>query len=289
MRQTALMSVNVQQTMSVESGESHQTHQTHQHSPLEDLSPFQQHLSPNKHHRHHQHQHHQQQQNHHHIQQQHYHQQQQQLIPHETVMHSVFSESMVDREIQQNTPQQCLDRNDTNMFGDFNFDHNAFATQPPPPQPRFSFLPPVNSDSSEYDSQLEGTNPSNQRNNTTDMFPNTSPNNAPREQIFEQLVGPNVTINQPSSYSYPYQGQMQCIDRPLSSAFLPHIVDNYLIQQQNSMNSDWQRQNNFSAALYHFMSNNNSPSSGDAHSMGSGQYNDYPVPFNMEEQHLTWP
>ncbi|MEO0685958.1 MAG: hypothetical protein AAFY76_13185, partial [Cyanobacteria bacterium J06649_11] len=204
------MSVDVQQALSVESGESsHQSPQILQqqhsiHSPLDELPPFpQQQLSPHKHHLQ------QEQQSYHHQQQQQQQQQfqhfHQQLLAHETAMNPNFPESMVDGVGSlQHSGRRLSDRAGINMFGDFNFDeHNAFSSQPPPPQPRFSFLPPVNpGDNNEYDSQR--TNPVNQSHQSVDMLPVSSPNSS--EQMYEQSVGPNVTINQQGFY--PYSGQL---------------------------------------------------------------------------------
>ena len=307
MSQSQLMSVDVPQALSVESGESsHQSPQLLQqqhsiHSPLDEIPPMfpqqqqqqqqQQQLSSHKHHLQQQQQHHQsylQQQ-----QFQHYHQQ---LIANQTVIDPNFTNSMVSEEIQ-NSSQRLSDRNDVNMFGDFNFDdHNAFLSQPPPPQPRFSFLPPVNSgDNNEYNSP--GVNPANQSHQSVDMLPASSPNSGgsmSREQMYEHLVGPNVTVSQPGFY--PYQGQLQSVERVPPSPFLPHLLDSYLVQQQqqqqqqqNNMSNAWQRQNNFDPAMYHhFMGENNSPLSGDARSIASGNYSDYPqVPLNMEGQPMS--
>ena len=302
---TCHVSPDVQQALSVGSNESHhsrqrQQQQHQQNSPIEDLPPsFQQQLSPNANQLRQQHlihQHHPDKPLHHH-----YHQQQHQHMPQDSPMHQSFTETVDGdgRGMQPNNLDSPNKHTTPNMFGELNFDHSAFSYQPPPPQPRFSFLPPVISMSTDCDSSpLEGEAQPSHRQQVSGLFPSPSPNDTPlsREQIFEQLVGPNVTLNQPGFYPYP--GQLESVERAPSSSFLPHLMDNFLLQQQqlqhqqqqqNSLNGNnsWQRHtNNFDTAMYHFMSQNDSPSSGEAHSVASGQYNNdyHQAPFALDGQ-----
>nr|ALJ33571.1 Ahr-b [Clytia hemisphaerica] len=193
---------------------------------------------------------------------------------------------------QQQTPSDLFQTNtaSTHQFSSFDLplDYDTMMSTQPPPQPRFSFLPPVSFNQTNAQTPMQQNRlPENLQQQSPSLFsPNIAQHggggghNMVRAQTYEQMVGPNVALAPPSDYMFHHHHSINTQHQP----FMPHLIDNNYMAQHNGT-IDWARQNEFSntSSMFHFLNNSNtSPSSSDAHSVHSGgaqtgvQFNNYP-------------
>lgn len=159
---------------------------------------------------------------------------------------------------QENAMQQQFS---ADMFDDIPAELTTLIPQPPP-QPRFSFLPPISSNTYATNNK---------------MIPNSDHAFPPGHYVtrigtMEQSINGNMPVAPPQYELYNNQQLFSNgpPERFPSMPFMSHLIDNFTMQQNNT-NAEWIRPNSFP----YFNGTASSHSSGDNHSMTSGQYQEY--------------
>jgi hypothetical protein len=176
-------------------------------------------------------------------------------------------------------------------------------TQPVPPQPRFSFLPPTPISSSSSSSNANSVDYPINDDQCAVAFPphppssHTSTNSRPSpcNEVFEQLNRLTDTSNcspmqQQAPHNFePYSHQQQQMgisavtshERLLPpTSFMPYLLDSMI--PQNHLNAGWLRGMSAENPFLHYSTNNNSPSCDDNSTFVSPtqcQQNSFPFPY----------